>query len=93
MEHVDVFAALGVALASAGLGFVKKYTTLLDNKLGAVVKPVQPLVIAAAGVALPWLSTYVDVGGLSAETLVTAPTSALLVVAAREATQRIQGKK
>lgn len=78
-------AVLGTTFA---LGMAKRYTGLADTWLGNKIKPVQPLVAAILGVALPLLihgtPNVPDPNALSV-----APTATLLAVAAAEVLRRI----
>lgn len=90
---MDFMAALGTLAGSGLLGTVKKYTGILDGKIGSAIKPVQPLLVAAAGIGLPYLTQALGIGEVDPSVFITAPTATIAVVSAREATQRIRGKK
>jgi len=93
MQELDPFAALGAALGSMALGFLKSRTSILDGRIGSAVKPFQPLLVAAAGVGLPMLSAAIGIGAVDPMTFVTAPVTTLALVSAREGYERIAGRK
>lgn len=71
---------LGTTLA---LGAVKKYTTAADTWVGRKIRPVQPLVVGALGIALPLL-IHGTPNVPDPNALAVAPTATLLAVAAAE---------
>lgn len=92
----DMVAALGVALSAAVLEWLKRRTSALDGKIGSVVRPVQPALIAVVGVAAPHITGALGVTVDPAQ-LVTAPTATLaatvLTLGVREVGRRLAGKK
>lgn len=86
----DLLAALGVFAASAVLGTVKKYTAALDGRIGSAVKPLQPLLVAAAGIALPYATAALGIGSVDPSVFVTAPTATIAAVTLREAARRLR---
>lgn len=91
---MDLIAVGGTLLGSLALGFTKKWTGALDGKVGSVIKPVQPVVVMAAGLALPFLAGKLGLvsGVPDASTFVAAPTATVFTVALREVLSRIKGK-
>ena len=79
--------------ASFLLGATKKYTGLLDARIGAVVKPLQPLLLTVAGIGLPALASALGVGTVDPEAFVSAPAATLIAVTARETLRRLSGAK
>lgn len=90
---MDLVSAVGVLLGSLLLGGVKKYTGALDGKIGDVVKPLQPLLVATAGVVLPHVTGALGVT-VDPTQLVTAPTATLaatvVTIGLREAAARVR---
>lgn len=93
LAGLDPVAAIGATLGSMALGFLKSKTTILDAKVGAFVKPLQPLLVATAGIALPYATDRLGVDPVDPETLVSAFATTLLLVTAREGFSRISGRK
>ena len=89
---LDVLAAGSAFLASAALGFTKKFTGALDGKIGTTVKPLQPLIVTAVGIGLPVLASalHLTTATPDASTFVTAPTATILAVTLREVAARIR---
>lgn len=92
MDELDPMAALGAALGSFALGLVKKHTTVLDGKIGRAIRPLQPLLVASAGLGLPYLTQALSIGAVDPATFVTAPLTTILLVSARETKERILRK-
>lgn len=90
---VDLISIIGVSLGSLLLGVMKKYTAILDGKIGGVVKPFQPILIMAAGIGLPLLTNLLGIGTIDPQMLITAPSATILVVSMREGSRRILGLK
>ncbi len=89
MELVNVAAAFA---GSAALGFLKSKTTLLDTKIGKAIKPIQPLLVYGAAVALPVVANKLGlISGLpDPQMFVDAPTATILAVSAREGLARFR---
>jgi hypothetical protein len=92
-SQLDPIAGLGALGASALFGLVKKYTRVLDGKVGRVVKPLQPAIITATGIGLPFLTSLLGIAPVDPAAFVTAPATTIALVTAREAWQRLSGKK
>jgi hypothetical protein len=92
---MDLIAIGGTLLGSLVLGITKKYTGVLDGAAGKLIKPVQPVVVLAAGLALPWLASKIGLvsGVPDASVFIAAPTATVITVALREALSRLGGKK
>ena len=93
-DQLDPFAALGAALGSLALGFLKKHTGALDGKIGRAIKPLQPLIVAGAGIGLPYLSNAIGlISEVDPMAFATAPLTTVALVSAREAVVRMRGGK
>lgn len=92
MEQL-VTVGLGLA-ASALLGLVKRVTGIADGKLGPIIKPVQPLVVAALAAGVPLIANQLGVsfGIDDAQAVANAPAAALVGILGRELALRIKGK-
>ena len=90
---MDFISMLGVILGSALLGLTKKYTHILDGKIGGIVKPLQPGLLMAAGIGLPYLTQRLGIGAVDASMFVTAPTATIAMISFREGTRRLRGLK
>lgn len=90
---MDLISIGGALLGSALLGVTKKYTTILDGKVGNAIKPVQPILVGLAGVGLPYLTGALGIAPVDPSVFVTAPTATLAIVAMREANERLAGRK
>lgn len=81
-----ILSLVGAFAASALLGLSKKYTGALDGDLAKLVKkPLQPLVVAAAALALPAAAHALHIAAPDAQQFVNAPTATIAAIAAREA--------
>lgn len=89
---VDFLSILSVVGGSALLGAVKQ-TSVLDGKIGQVIKPLQPALLTLAGIGLPMLTQSLGIADVDPAMLVTAPTTTIAMVTAREGMLRVQGKK
>jgi hypothetical protein len=92
-SDLDPFASLGAVLGSAALGLLKAHTSILDGKLGAVVKPFQPLLVLAAGIGLPYATAALGIAPLDPTAFVTAPLTTLALISLREGWERAAGRK
>lgn len=90
---MDLISVAGVLGGSALLGLVKKYTGTLDGKIGDFIKPVQPMVVMAAGIGLPYLSQALGIGEIDPQVFITAPSATIAMVSMREGSRRIRGLK
>lgn len=90
---MDFISILGVLAGSSLLGGVKKYTRILDGKIGEIVKPMQPVAIMAAGIGLPYLTQALGIGAVDASMFVTAPSATIAMISMREGTRRLRGLK
>lgn len=87
-DPVGVLIATGTAFAAtAGLGALKKYTTIADTAIGNFIKPVQPWLVMALSVAMPLL-IHGTPNVPDPSVLVAAPTATLVAVGAAEALRR-----
>lgn len=89
----DPTAVSGALLASALLGGIKRYTTIADTWAGRKLKPLQPLLITAGAVGLPYLSAALGIGPIDADALVTAPAATVLAITLREIARRVKGSR
>lgn len=87
---MDLISAVGVFAASLGVGRLKSWTTALDGRVGAAIKPVTPLVVAAAGIGLPYLTEALGLAPVDPSVFVTAPTATVVAVTAHELAKRIR---
>ncbi len=90
---MDLISILGVLGGSSLLGVVKKYTGILDGKIGGAIKPFQPLVVMAAGIGLPYLTGVLGIAEIDPQVFVTAPSATLAIISLREGTRRAAGLK
>ena len=90
---MDFLSMIGVLAGSALLGTVKSYTSALDGKIGKVIKPFQPVILTLAGIGLPMATQALGIADVDPAMFVTAPTTAIAMVSAREGMLRVQGKK
>jgi hypothetical protein len=90
---MEIFAVVGALGMSASLGFLKKYTGILDAKFGALVKPVQPVVVTAAALALPYLADILHITPVDAGVFIAAPTATIAAITLREVGKRITKPK
>lgn len=90
---MDLISVLGVLAGSSLFGVVKKQTMALDGKIGKAVKPMQPALVMAAGVGLPYLTDALGIAAVDPSVFITAPTATIAVVTVRETAARIRGKK
>jgi hypothetical protein len=87
---LDLVSAAGVVATSLALGFLKKHTGALDGAIGHLVKPVQPALLLAVGIGLPWLTAQLGIAGpVDPAVFVTAPTATVLAVTFRELNRRL----
>lgn len=89
----DPTAVSGAILASALLGGVKRYTTLADTWVGRKIKPLQPILVTAGAVGLPYLTSALGIGPVDADALVSAPAATILAITLREIARRVTGKR
>ena len=89
----DFMSAAGVFAASALLGLVKRHTSALDARVGRVVKPLQPVLITLAGLALPFATAALGIAPVDASVFVTAPTATIAAVTLREAAGRLRARR
>ncbi|MGE0347390.1 MAG: hypothetical protein AB7N73_14940 [Gemmatimonadales bacterium] len=92
-QQLDPVSALGALGASALFGLVKKYTGLLDGRIGRAVKPLQPAIVTAAGIGLPFLTQLLGIAPVDPAAFTTAPLTTVALVSTREAWQRLSGAK
>lgn len=90
---MDFLAALGVVGGSAFFGTLKSYTSILDGKIGKVIKPLQPALLTLAGIGLPFLTQSLGIMEIDPAVFVTAPTTTIAMVTMREGLLRARGKK
>lgn len=90
---MDLISVLGVLAGSSLLGVTKKYTGILDGKIGNVVKPVQPVLIGLAGIGLPLLTNALGIAEIDPSMFVTAPSATIAMVSMREGSRRVRGLK
>lgn len=92
---MEQLLAVGLGIASSAiLSLVKRLTGIADGKIGPIVKPVQPLLVAAIAAGLPILASKIgiSVGLTDAEAIASAPTAALAGILARELAIRLKPK-
>lgn len=89
----ELVAVLGVAVASSALGLVKHYTSALDGRVGGAIKPLQPALVALAGVALPYATAALGIAPVDPAVFVTAPTATIAAVTMREAAARLARRR
>lgn len=87
---MELLTAVGALVGSMALGATKKYTGFLDGKIGAVIKPVQPLLVLGASFLLPKAAVALGIAPVDAAQFISAPTATLAVVSAREALKRLR---
>lgn len=92
-QITDPIAALGAFGASLALGFVKRHTHALDGWLGRKLKPLQPALILAGGLGLPYLTAALGLATVDPATFATAPTATIATIVARETLRRVRGVK
>jgi hypothetical protein len=94
VDTLTLLLTVATGLASSiVLAGAKKWTGVLDTKLGKVVKPLQPLLVLGLAVVLPKLGAATGIMPPDATQLVDAPTATLTAVVAREVLARVFGKK
>lgn len=87
---VDLTAWVTGLGASLVWGAAKKWTGALDTKVGHAIKPVQPVLVGALAVALPFLSNAIGITDLPpADVIAAAPSAAIVGVTAREIFRRL----
>lgn len=91
--ETDLISVVGVFGGSALLGLMKKYTSLLDHRIGKAIKPLQPTLVAVAGIGLPYLTSALGISSVDPSVFVTAPTATVAAVSLREVALRLRGKK
>lgn len=89
----ELAATAGAVLGSLALGAAKKYTGVLDGRIGEAIKPAQPLLVLGAAVLLPWLGQQIGVVPPDPQQFLSAPTATVLTIAAREGLRRWTGGK
>ncbi len=90
---MDFLSILGVAGGSLLFGGLKELTSLLDGKIGKIIKPLQPALITLAGIGLPIAAQALGIADIDPAIFVTAPTATIVMVSIREAMLRVRGKK
>lgn len=90
---MDFLSILGVVAGSGLFGVVKGYTSLLDGKIGTVIKPLQPALLTLAGIGLPMATQALGITDIDPAMFVTAPTTTIAMVSLREGVLRARGKK
>lgn len=93
MALTDLLATAGVFVASAVLGALKGHTSALDGKLGRIVKPFQPALVALAGFGLPAVTAALGIAPVDPSVFVTAPTATIAAVTLREAAARLRRRQ
>lgn len=91
--QLDPIAGLGALAGSVLFGLVKKYTGVLDGKIGRAVKPLQPVIVMAAGIGLPFLTSWLGIAPVDPAAFTTAPLTTVALISTREAWQRLSGKR
>lgn len=92
-QLTEAISTLGVLVASAVLGLVKRYTGALDAKLGRVVKPLQPVIVTVAGVVLPFVTDAIGLAPVDPAGVVAAPAAAVVAITLRELGARLRPRK
>lgn len=93
LSQLDPIAGLGALAGSALFGLVKKYTSVLDGKIGRAIKPLQPVVVMGAGIGLPFLTNWLGIAPVDPAALATAPLATVALVSTREVWRRLSGQK
>jgi hypothetical protein len=94
MDGLSLLITALTGLASSFLlGLFKSSTGALDTKIGAAIKPVQPLIILGLSAALPLIIHATGItGSLDPTQLVNAPTATIIGVVAREIATKLTPK-
>ena len=92
-SQLDPIAGLGALGASALFGLVKRYTKVFDGKIGRAIKPIQPALVMAAGIGLPFLTSWLGIAPVDPAALATAPLATVVLVSTREVWLRVSGKR
>jgi uncharacterized membrane protein YoaK (UPF0700 family) len=94
IEFLNVWTALAAMLGVGVFAYVKKFTTLLDGKFTQWIKPVQPVVVAAASILLPIIANALHLVEIpDAALFASGPIATVILVALREIKERIIGNK
>jgi hypothetical protein len=87
----ELLAFGGAFLGSALLGFIKGPLGKADSAIVGFIKPVQPLVVGVAALAVPYLANVLGLTAApDAATFVAAPTATVLAVTFREVLARLR---
>jgi len=85
----NILAAIASPLVLGGIKAVTRNTGLWDRKIGAVIKPFQPYMVAGLSIALPLLGQVLGTTDMpTAEAVATAPSTALASIFIREVYSR-----
>jgi hypothetical protein len=85
----DVLVGLASALTLGGIKAVTRNTGLWDGKIGAVIKPFQPVVVGVLAGVLPAIGNAIGITDIpSAQAVADAPTSAVAAIVIRECFSR-----
>lgn len=95
MDPITVAITTLAGLAATGaIGAVKKQTTILDGKIGAWIKPVQPAIATGLSIALPWISNALHLSAIpDAQLIANAPASAIIGITVAELVSKLGKKK
>lgn len=80
----ELIALLSTTVTSLVLGFLKKYTNVMDGKWRSLIKPFQPIIVALFGSLIPMVVQWVGLDLGDPDLWVNGAFSALIVVAIRE---------
>lgn len=89
----DLISTVGVLGASAALELLKPRLARLDARVLNAVKPLQPMILALAGVALPMATAALGVEPVDPSVFITAPSATVVAVSLREVALRLQRRK
>lgn len=87
----DLLAYGGALLGSLVLGAVKGPLGKADSAIVKAIKPVQPLIVGVAALALPFAASALGIAAApDAGTFVSAPTATVLTITLREVLARLR---
>lgn len=90
----QLLAWIGGIASVAILGTVKKVTGVADTKIGAVLKPIQPVVALGLATALPYVTHALHLTSqVDATQLAAAPTGTIIGIVAAELLSKLQKQK
>lgn len=91
-DSVTNLITWGSAFASVTvLQLIKTKTDWMDGKIGAVLKPIQPVIAMAASLIFPWIAVHTGIVA-DPQSFAAAPTATIAAVAAAEALKALKKK-